>query len=177
MRRLVIYLLVLLIILTHLIILNCQAFMPHDTIVETQPLEPYYDVTAEERYLLAKLVHSEASIFSHECKVAVASVVFNRLDSGKWKKDMNSDSKITLYDIIYYPNAFTPAMTGAIDNWEPTAEDYEAVDYVLMYGSVLPTEVRYFRTDYDFNWENYKNYIIIDNVYFGYFENWKQGEW
>ena len=46
----------------------------------------YYIVTEEERYLLAKLVHSEASICSEECQRAVVSVVFNRLESGKWKK-------------------------------------------------------------------------------------------
>lgn len=177
MKRLSICLLVLLGILTHLILLNCQALIPHQLTIETEQPKTYYSVTPEERYLLAKLVHSEASIFSHECKVAVASVVFNRLNSGKWTKDVNNDGLITIYDIIYYPNAFTPAVTGAIDKWEPTIEDYEAVDYVLTYGSMLPTEVRYFRTDYDFKWEHYKNYIVIDNVYFGYFENWQQGEW
>ena len=137
----------------------------------------YYVVTTAERYLLAKLVHSEASICSEECKRDVVSVIFNRLESGKWCKDVNNDSKITIYDIIYYPNAFTPATTGAIDDWEPTAEDYAAVDYVIKHGPTIPTEVRYFRTDYDFNWDGYKNYKVLDNVYFGYFEDWRNGAW
>ena len=177
MKRLVCCLLILLSILTHLIVLTYNVFNTVETIEVTEEPKSYYSITIEERYLLAKLVHAEASIFSHECKVAVASVVFNRLDSGKWTKDINNDGFITIYDIIYYPNAFTPTVTGAMDKWEPTIEDYEAVDYVLTYGSILPTEIRYFRTDYDFNWEHYKNYIVIDNVYFGYFENWEQGEW
>lgn len=137
----------------------------------------YYEITEEERYLLAKLAHSEASICSEECQRDVISVVFNRLESGKWCKDMNRDDKITVYDIIYYPNAFTPATSGAIDNYDPTAKDYASVDYVIKNGPTVPTEVRYFRTDYDFNWEGYKNYKVIDNVYFGYFVDWQKGAW
>ena len=134
-------------------------------------------ITEEERYLLAKLAHSEASIYSEECQRDVISVVFNRLESGKWRKDMNGDNKITVYDIIYYPNAFTPATDGAIDNYEPTSRDYRAVDYVVKNGPTVPTEVRYFRTDYDFNWDGYENYKVIDNVYFGYFVDWQKGAW
>lgn len=137
----------------------------------------YYNVTEEERYLLAKLAHAEGSICSQECQEAIISVVFNRLESGKWKKDMNGDGKITIYDIIYYPNAFTPATNGAIDKWEPTAKDYAAVDVIVENGPSVPTYVRYFRASYDFSWEGYKNYMSLDNVYFGYFENWKQGAW
>lgn len=137
----------------------------------------YYTVTEEERYLLAKLANSEASICSEECQRDVVSVVFNRLESGKWRKDMNGDNKITVYDIIYYPNAFTPATNGAIDKQEPTSKDYKAVDYVIKNGPTVPTEVRYFRTDYDFSWDGYENYKVIDNVYFGYFVDWQKGAW
>lgn len=137
----------------------------------------YYEVTPEERHLLAKLAHSEGSICSEECQKDIVSVVFNRLESGKWRKDMNGDNKITIYDIIYYPNAFTPATNGAIDRWEPTSKDYSAVDYVIKNGPTVPTEVRYFRTDYDFNWDSYENYKVIDNVYFGYFVDWQKGAW
>ena len=137
----------------------------------------YYDVTEEERYLLATLAHSEGSICSEECQRDIVSVVFNRLESGKWRKDMNGDNKITLYDIIYYPNAFTPATNGAIDKWEPTSKDFSAVDYVIKNGPTVPTEVRYFRTDHDFSWDSYENYKVIDNVYFGYFTDWQKGAW
>ena len=136
-----------------------------------------YEVTEEERYLLAKLAHSEGSVCSEACQRDIVSVVFNRLESGKWRKDMNGDDKITVYDIIYYPNAFTPATNGAIDNYEPIAKDYRAVDYVVTNGSTVPTEVRYFRTDYDFKWDGYENYKVIDNVYFGYFVDWQKGAW
>lgn len=138
----------------------------------------YYNITEEERYLLAKLAHAEASVCSQECQEAVVSVVFNRLESGKWRRDMNDDGKITLYDIVYYPNAFTPATNGAIDKWEPTSKDYAAVDAVLQNGPTVPTYVRYFRANHHFNnWGGYEGYCSIDNVYFGYFTDWQKGVW
>ena len=109
---------------------------------KVETINNYYKITEEERYLLAKLAHSEGSICSEECQRDIVSVVFNRLESGKWRKDMNGDHKITVYDIIYYPNAFTPATNGAIDKWEPTEKDYAAVDYVIKIGPTVPTEVR-----------------------------------
>ena len=137
----------------------------------------YYNITKEEREMLAKIAHLEASICSKECQRAVVSVIFNRLHSGKWRKDMNNDGQITLYDIIYYPNAFTPVLDGKMSDCVPTQRDYDAVDYVLANGVTVSTEVRYFRTDHDFTWDNYANYCVIDNVYFGYFANWEQGVW
>lgn len=177
MKRLVICLLLLVGVLFHLIVLTCQAFLPVKSFSAVEEKQPHYSVTYEERYLLAKLVHAEASICSEECQRDVVSVVFNRLECGKWSKDMNGDNKITIYDVVYYPNAFTPATNGAIDNYEPTAKDYASVDYVVNNGPTVPTEVRYFRTDYDFNWEGYENYKVIDNVYFGYFVDWQRGAW
>lgn len=129
----------------------------------------YYDITEEERQLLARLVHCEASICGNECKYDVISVVFNRLEAGKWGN--------TLEEVIYYKNAFTPVSSGKLEQTTPTKADYAAVDYVVENGPTLPTYVRYFRTDYDFNWEGYQNYKVVDNVHFGYFEDWQRGAW
>lgn len=137
----------------------------------------HYEVPEAERVLLAKLVTCEASICSVECQQDIVSVVFNRLESGKWQQDMNGDKQITLYDIIYYPNAFSPVVYDLISTCEPTNESFEAVDYVIKNGSTIPEYVRYFRSDYDFEWDNYNNYKIIDNVYFGYFTTWEEGVW
>ena len=147
--------------------------------VESTPTKtPHYTITAEERELLARIVTCEASICSLECQKDVCSVIFNRLESGKWRKDVNGDGQITLYDIIYYPNAFSPTSNGAMDRCtSPCKSAYEAVDYVVENGSTVPTEVRYFRISYDFSWEGYANYKVIDNVYFGYFTDWKNGAW
>ena len=137
----------------------------------------YYEVTEDEREMLAKIVTLESSTCSQECQKDVCSVIFNRLDSGKWKKDMNNDNQITLYDIIYYPNAFSPVLYGKMDDCIPCDSAYESVDYVIENGPTVPTYVRYFRASHDFNWKEYTNYKIIDNVYFGYFINWQEGVW
>lgn len=139
---------------------------------------PYYKVTAEERELIARIVTCEADEYSIECQRAVASVIFNRLESGKWQKDMNSDNIITVYDIIYYPNAFTPVIDGALDACvDPSDSAVKAVDYVIQQGSTVPEHVRYFRDYKHFTWQGYEGYIVIDDMYFGYFEDWKNGAW
>ena len=145
-----------------------------ETIVSS-PIIPYKVITEEEREMLARLTWLESGICSFDCQVAVVSVVFNRLDSEKWKTDMNGDGVITLYDIIYYPYAFTPAYK--IPYVEASQSCYDAVDYVLLNGPVFHNGVRYFRTDYDFNWSEYNNYCVIDNGYFGYFDGWESVDW
>lgn len=146
--------------------------------IPVETTSSYYVVTEEERELLARIVTCEASICSVECQQDVCSVIFNRLESQKWTLDLNGDNKITVYDIVYYPNAFSPLLDGSFERCVvPTKEAYEAVDYVIHNGPTLPTYVRYFRADTDFNWDNYMNYKEIDNVYFGYFKTWKEGTW
>ena len=144
-----------------------------------EPIEPeaitqeapvaYYSVTAEERELLAKLVYCEANTESIECQKAIVSVVFNQLESGIWG--------YTIEEVIYYKNNYTPAVYGLLDKAEPTATNYKAVDYVLENGPTLPTYVRYFRAGYHHKWSGYKGYKVIDNTYFGYFEDWENGVW
>lgn len=158
--------------------------IPDDDIVHEDPniSTMYYNVTPEEREMLAKVAHLEASICSQECQEAVISVIFNRLESGRWRKDVNNDGEITLYDIVYYPWAFSPVSYGMMDDCEPTSKDYAAVDAVLTNGPTVPTYVRYFRANYHFSnknsgWETYVGYCSIDNVYFGYFSDWEKGTW
>ena len=31
--------------------------------------------------------------------------------------------------------------------------------------------------NYDFTWDNYSNYDVMDTVYFGYLDNWEEGAW
>ena len=145
-----------------------------EDIVEDIPCS-YLSVTEEERELLARIVYLEAGICSIECQRGIASVILNRLESNKWVIDVDENGQITIYDIIYYPDAFSPAYL--IPETTPSQSCYDAVDYVICNGTTLPPEVRYFRINYDFTWTNYKNYCIIDTVHFGYFTNWKEGAW
>ena len=159
---------------------------PKDTSTESDNSTPtteesstttYYSITAEERDMLATLCYLEASICSEECQRAVVSVIFNRLESGKWRKDVNKDGQITLYDIVYYPNAFSPSDLIESYKNKTTQECYDAVDYVVTNGPTVPTQVRYFRTSYHFKWDGYVGYCNMDNVYFGYLTDWQKGAW
>ena len=146
-------------------------------VTNTPDVTTYYSITEEERDMLATLCYLESSICSEECQKAVVSVIFNRLDSNKWRKDVNKDGKITLYDIVYYPNAFSPAYLIESYKDKTTQECYDAVDYVVSNGPTVPTYVRYFRTNYHFKWDGYKGYCDMDNVYFGYMIDWQKGAW
>lgn len=124
------------------------------------PQEPVYkyNVTAEEKDLLARLVFLEANTESLECQKAVISVVINRWENGYWGN--------TLHDVVYAKGQFSTAKNIPIAT--PTANNYEAVDYVLKNGSTLPEYVLYFRANYHFKWNGYVSYKNIDHTYFGY---------
>lgn len=124
-----------------------------------------YNITEAEREMLAGLVYLEANTESIECQKAIVSVVINRWQNGTWGD--------TLEDVIYYPYQFTPA--SLIAKTTPTQTNYDAVDYVLKNGSILPKYCMYFRASYGFSntdWVNYgyHEYVQLDNTFFGYFE-------
>jgi spore germination cell wall hydrolase CwlJ-like protein len=154
----------------------------NDDEIDYAPIDYYYTVSEEEREMLARVTFLESGICSQECQRMVVSVIFNRLDSGRWRQDMNGDNKITLYDIVYYPAAFSPVTAGKMSTAVPSQSCYDAVDYVIQNGPTLPTYIRYFRAGYHFSnkakgWETYLGYCDLDNVYFGYFSDWKNGRW
>ena len=119
-----------------------------------------YNITSEEREMLARLVYREANVESLECQMAVVSVVINRWQDGRWGD--------TLEDVVYAPYQFTPA--DLLYKTTPTELNYAAVDLVLQNGCTLPPYCMYFRADYHFDWEGYKPYTQIDLTCFGYFE-------
>ena len=119
-----------------------------------------YNITSEEREMLARLVYREANIESLECQMAVISVVINRWQDGRWGD--------TLEDVVYSPYQFTPA--NLLYQTTPTELNYTAVDLVIQNGCTLPPYCMYFRADYHFSWNGYKPYTQIDCTCFGYFE-------
>ena len=131
-----------------------------EVIVEVVKEPTYaYSITSAEREMLARLVYREANIESLECQMAVASVVINRWQDGRWGD--------TLEDVIYSPCQFTPA--NLLYKTTPTELNYTAVDLVLQNGCTLPPYCMYFRADYHFDWDGYKPYTQIDTTCFGYF--------
>ena len=119
-----------------------------------------YNITSEEREMLARLVYLEANTESLECQMAIVSVVINRWQDGRWGN--------TLENVVYAPYQFTPS--SLIYRTTPTELNYTAVDLVLQNGCTLSPHVMFFRTDHHFDWEGYKPYTQIDYTCFGYFE-------
>ncbi len=64
-------------------------------------------VTQEELDLLAAIIYCEAGGEEFTGQVAVGAVVLNRVLSTSFEN--------TIYDVIYAPGQFTPAMTGLLD--------------------------------------------------------------
>ena len=119
-----------------------------------------YDITPEEREMLARIIFLEANTESLDCQKAVASVIINRLHSGYWGN--------TLYDVVYAKNQFTPA--SKIPYTTPTSTNYEAVDCVIQNGVTVPQYVLYFRANYHHKWKGYCGYVAYDHTYFGYMQ-------
>ncbi|MED4127594.1 MULTISPECIES: cell wall hydrolase [Shouchella] len=86
-------------------------------------------ITASDREWMAKLVYAEAKGESYEGKVAVATVLLNRLD--------HQDYPDTMYDVIHQVTpsghyAFSPVLDGAIHN-DADEESRRAVNEAIAY--------------------------------------------
>ncbi len=81
-------------------------------------------ISSYERNLLAKLVYAEAKGESYAGKVAVATVVLNRVS--------HSEFPNSIHGVIYEPGAFTPVASGSINN-TPDSSTYRAVDEALAF--------------------------------------------
>ena len=119
-----------------------------------------YNITPEEREMLARLIFLEANTESLDCQKAVTYVIINRWQNGYWGN--------TLHDVVYAKGQFTPA--AKIPYTTPTSINYEAVDYVIQNGVTVPQYVLYFRVGYHHKWKGYRGYIVYDHTYFGYME-------
>ena len=119
-----------------------------------------YNITSEEREMLARLLYREANTEGIDCQRAIVSVIINRWLSGVWGD--------TLEEVVYAQNQFTPA--NMIYRTTPTETNYEVVDYVIKNGVTIPEYVMYFRADYHFSWNGYVPYQKMDHTCFGYME-------
>lgn len=132
-----------------------------EVIVEVEKEPTYvYNITSEEREMLARLVYREGNVESFECQKAIISTVINRWLDGRWGK--------TLKDVVYAKNQFSPA--DLLYKTTPTETNYKAVDEVLRYGCTVPKYVMFFRQNYHFDWQGYIPYTKISTTCFGYFE-------
>lgn len=79
-------------------------------------------LSASDRDLLERLVQAEARGEAYEGKVAVAEVVFNRVD--------DNDFPDSVYEVITQDRQFEPYATGTINN-SPNADSVKAVQEAL----------------------------------------------
>ncbi|MGR3763643.1 cell wall hydrolase [Rossellomorea sp. NS-SX7] len=89
---------------------------------------PEAEVSDAEKDLLAKLVEAEAKGESYAGKVAVATVVLNRVDSNEFPDSI----KDVIYEVANGHYAFSPVQNGEIDN-TPSDESRKAVDEALAF--------------------------------------------
>lgn len=99
---------------------------------EIQPCQtikiPNNNVSNEDRELLAKLVHAEAKGEPYAGKVAVATVVLNRVDSTEFPDTI----KKVIYQVSNGHYAFSPVQNGQI-NQAPSQEARDAVQEALAF--------------------------------------------
>ncbi|MCY8001416.1 cell wall hydrolase [Bacillus haynesii] len=95
------------------------AYLPAEEEKEKEEVEEETtDLTHKEKDLLSRLVHAEAKGESFEGKVAVANVVLNRVEDGRFPDSVKS--------VIYQRNAFEPVLNGSIEK-KADRESVEAV--------------------------------------------------
>ncbi|MCY7925013.1 cell wall hydrolase [Bacillus haynesii] len=96
------------------------AYLPAEEEEEKEEVEEETtDLTHKEKDLLSRLVHAEAKGESFEGKVAVANVVLNRVEDGRFPDSVKS--------VIYQRNAFEPVLNGSIEK-KADRESVEAVE-------------------------------------------------
>lgn len=127
--------------------------------------EPYLVLTETERLIFATLIRLECGGSSYETKMAVASVVVNRMNM--WD--------LTLRQAVFEKNVFSPARlidreTG-YSKYNPSktgayAQCWQVVDEICANGPTLPYYVIYFRSGHYHSWAT--PYAKIGSLYFSY---------
>ncbi len=99
---------------------------PKAEIVEEETVEPAISLSPEEKDLFARLVEAEAKGESYEGKVAVATVVLNRVESPEFPDTVTN----VINEVVGKAYAFSPVQNGAI-NKPASDESKRAVDEAL----------------------------------------------
>lgn len=127
--------------------------------VETVQTSPY-NISEDDVYLLACLVHAEAGYEPYEGKLAVANVVLNRLNGGYYGN--------TITDVIYAKNQFSVVASGRLSqvmSQGPNAESIKAAKDAVSGINNVPNYAS-FRSCRVANYSSYNNYTIIGSQVF-----------
>ncbi|MDQ0247064.1 spore germination cell wall hydrolase CwlJ-like protein [Bacillus fengqiuensis] len=106
--------------------LGVQASKPVTKTPEKESMEPAISISAEEKDLFARLVEAEAKGESYEGKLAVATVVLNRVDSPEFPDTITGVIK----QVVGKSYAFSPVQNGEI-NKPASDEAKRAVEEAL----------------------------------------------
>lgn len=101
-----------------------------------------YTISNEERNLLAQLVEAEAKGESYEGKVAVATVVLNRVESPQFPDTVTD----VIYEVVGNAYAFSPVQNGEINN-TASEETKEAVEDALVSTDRLSNAVYFYNQE------------------------------
>lgn len=133
---------------------------------QPEPEPRYAPITAEERELIARVVHLEANNQPFEGQQAVAEVILNRRAADNFPD--------TVEAVIYQENPVQFTVTPSIPYCAPTAENYAAVD-AAMYGEPVyeSMDVVYYNVVPEC-WANLAG--VIGDHYFCYQYSWARTE-
>ncbi|MTH53608.1 LysM peptidoglycan-binding domain-containing protein [Bacillus mangrovi] len=95
-------------------------------------------VSEEDKELMARLVEAEAKGESYEGKVAVATVVMNRVESDQFPDSVR--------DVIYESGQFSPVANGSINN-PASQESKDAVNEAISYSSISKGALYFYNPD------------------------------
>lgn len=120
-----------------------------------------YDVSYDDAYLLACLVHAEAGSEPYEGKLATANVVLNRLKSGRYGN--------TISDVINAPGQFSVVRLGtfaAALSSGPNSQSIQAANEALSGVNNVPSYGNFCSLSHA-NYGAYNSYTVIGNqVYY-----------
>lgn len=93
------------------------------------------EIDDQELRILSQLIEAESGTQSFEGKLAVGTVVMNRVESGEFPNNIR--------DVIFQKNQFSPVANGKINN-EPSEDSVKAAKMIMEGTRVLNPNVLYF---------------------------------
>lgn len=113
-----------------------------DELAATEPAPPAVTISNEEKDLFARLVEAEAKGESYEGKVAVATVVLNRVDSPEFPDTVTE----VINEVVGDAYAFSPVQNGEI-NEPASGESIKAVEEALTRQDTLNDSIYFYNPE------------------------------
>lgn len=120
--------------------------------------KPAYVIKASDHeiYLMAACVMMEAGGYSYDGQLAVASVIVNRVKSGRWGSSIS--------DVIYAKGQFPGATSGLLDKYltkGPSTSALKATKAALS-GTNNIGDYLFFNSTKSANYDSYSSYTVVD---------------